>query len=153
MYKRQQVSFSSGLTATSIYAGGHHTCAILSDGSVKCWGRNQFGQLGIGTTINTNTPTTVNTLGAGRSVISLALAWDSTCALLDDGSVKCWGKREHGQLGDGSSIGQISSPPNSAISFGAGRTAKMITAGEFHYCAILDNADICLLYTSPSPRD
>ena len=136
------VSFGSGLTATSIYAGGHHTCAILSDGSVKCWGRNAFGQLGIGTTVNTNTPTTVNTLGAGRSAISLALAWNSTCALLDDGSVKCWGKSEHGQLGDGSSTGQISSPPSNPISFGAGRTAKMITAGEFHYCAILDNDEI-----------
>ena len=137
-----EVSFGSTLIATSIYAGGHHTCVILSDGTVRCWGRNVHGQLGIGTTINTNTPTTVNTLGAGRTAISLALAWDSTCALLDDGSVKCWGKREHGQLGDGLSTGETSSPPSSPVSFGAGRTAKMITAGEFHYCAILDNDEI-----------
>ena len=59
-----QVSFGSGLTATSIYAGRNHTCAILSDGSVKCWGANQYGQLGISTTANANTPTTINTLGA-----------------------------------------------------------------------------------------
>ena len=78
----------------------------------------------------------------GRSAISLASCIHSTCALLDDGSVKCWGKREHGQLGDASITGQISSPPSNAISFGAGRTAKMITAGEFHYCAILDNDEI-----------
>ena len=56
--------------------------------------------------------------------------------------VKCWGNREHGQLGDGTNAGQTSSPPSNAISFGAGRTAKMITAGEFHYCAILDNDEI-----------
>ena len=137
-----EVSFGSTLIATSIYAGGHHTCVILSDGTVRCWGRNVHGQLGIGTTMNTNTPTTINTLGAGRSAISLALAWDSTCALLDDGSVKCWGNRQHGQLGDGSSIGETSSPPSNPISFGIGRTAKMITAGEFHYCVILDNDEI-----------
>ena len=89
-----------------------------------------------------NTPMAINTLGVGRSAISLALAFSSTCALLDDGSVKCWGKREHGQLGDASILGNITSPPSNAISFGTGRTAKMITAGEFHYCAILDNDEI-----------
>ena len=48
-----EVSFGSTLIATSIYAGGHHTCVILSDGTVRCWGRNVHGQLGIGTTMNT----------------------------------------------------------------------------------------------------
>ncbi|MBL6807347.1 MAG: hypothetical protein ISQ54_07800, partial [Candidatus Poseidonia sp.] len=87
----QTINLGSGRTAASIYAGGHYTCAILDDASVKCWGQNTDGQLGIGSTSNTNTPTTINTLGSGRTAVSLATAMSTVCALLDDGSVKCWG--------------------------------------------------------------
>ena len=136
------VSLGSGRTATSIYAGGHSTCAILDDGSTKCWGHNSNGQLGIGSTSNTNTPTTINSLGSGRTAVSLAMAMHSVCALLDDGSVKCWGDDSQGQLGNGGSNVDINSPPSSAINLGSGRTAKTITAGEYHFCAILDDDSI-----------
>ena len=52
----QTVNLGTGRTAMSIYAGGHYTCAILDDASVKCWGQNDYGQLGIGSNSNTNTP-------------------------------------------------------------------------------------------------
>ena len=136
------VNLGAGRTATSIYAGGHYTCAILDDESVKCWGQNTDGQLGIGSTTNTNTPTTINSLGSGRKAITLATAFNSICALLDDGSVKCWGDDSQGQLGNGGSNSDLNSPPASAINLGAGRTAKAITAGEFHFCAILDDDSI-----------
>ncbi|MBQ70251.1 MAG: hypothetical protein CMA65_02015, partial [Euryarchaeota archaeon] len=138
----QTINLGSGRTATSIYAGGHYTCAILDDASVKCWGQNDQGQLGIGSTSNTITPTTINTLGSGRTAVSLATAFNAVCALLDDGSVKCWGDDYYGQLGNGGSNSDITSPPASAINLGTGRTAKAITGGEFHFCAILDDDSI-----------
>ena len=136
------VDLGSGRTATSIYAGGYYSCAILDDESVKCWGQNTDGQLGIGTNVNTNTPTTIGTLGSGRTAISLATAFSAICALLDDGSVKCWGDDSQGQLGNGGSNSDLNSPPASAINLGAGRTAKAITGGKYHFCAILDDDSI-----------
>ena len=138
----QSINLGSGRTATSIYAGGYYTCAILDDESVKCWGENGDGQLGIGSWSNTNTPTTINTLGSGRTAVSLATAYNAVCALLDDGSVKCWGDDNFGQLGNGGSNVDLSSPPSSAINLGSGRTAKAITGGEYHFCAILDDDSI-----------
>ncbi|MDB2569414.1 putative Ig domain-containing protein, partial [Candidatus Poseidonia alphae] len=138
----QTINLGSGRTATSIYAGGHYTCAILDDASVKCWGENGKGQLGIGTDINTNSPTTINSLGSGRTAVSLATAMSTVCALLDDGSVKCWGDSANGQLGNGGASSYLTSPPASAINLGSGRTAKAITGGESHFCAILDDDSI-----------
>jgi alpha-tubulin suppressor-like RCC1 family protein len=139
----QTVNLGSGRTATSIYAGGHYTCAILDDASVKCWGLNDNGQLGIGSsTSSTSTPTTISSLGTGRTAVSLATSFKTVCALLDDGSVKCWGDDYYGQLGNGGSNSDLTSPPASAINLGTGRTAKAITGGEFHFCAILDDDSI-----------
>ena len=140
----QTVNVGSGRTTTSVYLGYHHTCAILDDQSVKCWGRNSNGELGVGSSTSSfNTPQTINSLGTGRHAISLALGQGFTCALLDDGSIKCWGADDEGQRGDGGGSGSdISSPPSSAISLPAGRTAKQISAGEFHVCALLDDASV-----------
>jgi len=140
----QTVNVGSGRTTTSVYLGYHHTCAILDDQSVKCWGRNQDGELGVGSTTSSfNTPQTIDSLGTGRHAISLALGQGFTCALLDDGSIKCWGQDNEGQRGDGGGYGSdIRSPPSSAISLPAGRTATQISAGEFHVCALLDDASV-----------
>ena len=140
----QTINVGSGRTTTSVYMGFHHTCAILDDQSVKCWGRNQDGELGVGSTTSSfDTPQTINTLGTNRHAISLALGEGFTCALLDDGSIKCWGQDNEGQRGDGGGYGSdIRSPPSSAISLPAGRTATQITAGAFHVCALLDDASI-----------
>ena len=114
----QTINVGSGRTTTSVYMGFHHTCAILDDQSVKCWGRNQDGELGVGSTTSSfDTPQTINTLGTNRHAISLALGEGFTCALLDDGSIKCWGQDNEGQRGDGGGYGSdIRSPPSSAIS-------------------------------------
>ena len=74
--------------------------------------------------------------------MALATAFSTVCALLDDGSVKCWGDDSDGQLGNGGSDTDISSPPSSAINLGSGRTAKAITGGEAHFCAVLDDDSI-----------
>ena len=97
---------------SAILAGNNHTCAILDNTSVKCWGRNNYGQLGIDNTTNDEDTTTANmgdnsgemaqltsiNLGTGRTATAIVVA-NHTCALLDDASVKCWGKNNYGQLG------------------------------------------------------
>lgn len=93
-----------GLTSEvdSIVAGAFHTCALLRTGAVKCWGRNWFGQLGSttnsGSSGNPNpTPLDVQTLSSGVQGISAGFYF--TCATMADGSAKCWGFNQNGQLG------------------------------------------------------
>lgn len=91
---------SSGVSAVS--AGCTHTCALLDTGGVKCWGMNQEGQLGDGTAGEGLIRTTpVDVVGLSSGVSALSIGWRHTCALLDNGQVKCWGENLSGQLGDG----------------------------------------------------
>ena len=79
-----------GRNAIDISAGSYHTCTLLDDGSIRCWGSNAFGQLGDGTTIERTTPITVD-LGSGVSAIGVSSGESHTCAVLTDNRVKCWG--------------------------------------------------------------
>ena len=128
---------SASYTAESLALGGDHTCAILDDGSVKCWGNNPSGQLGLGHTTNQNSPQTVNSLGT--SVQSLAGGEAHTCALLDNGSVKCWGNNTSGQLGLGNTTGQ--NTPQ-AVGLGTDRTARKLFLGNRSACVVLDNDEV-----------
>ncbi len=93
---------------SKIAAGIYHTAAILDNGSVKCWGRNSYGQLGYGDTnhrgdgageMGSNLPTV--DLGTGRTAVQIAAGGYFTVALLDNGTIKCWGLNNYGQLGYG----------------------------------------------------
>nr|MBA3541926.1 hypothetical protein [Deltaproteobacteria bacterium] len=75
------------LTVTRIVAGADSTCAIMSNRTLRCWGRNDHGQLGDGTTTDAATPVTPEL----RGVMDVQLAGRTACALLDDNSVACWG--------------------------------------------------------------
>ena len=88
-------------TATSISAGTGHACAVLINGTVQCWGGNGYGQLGDGTTTSSSTPVSVVGITNATSV-SAGGAYSRTCAVLIWGSVQCWGRNSHGQLGDSS---------------------------------------------------
>src|SRR3989442_1530306 len=97
-----------GITSPSaIAAGGYHTCALLGDGTVWCWGRNGQGQLGDGTITNSSSPVRAGAITGAVAVIG---AFSHTCAVLSDGTVQCWGENAEGELGDGTSGGS-SSPP------------------------------------------
>ncbi len=133
-----RVDLGVNSTASSVVAGSLHTCAILNNGSVSCWGYNSNGPLGDGTTTDRNTPTYVD-LGDDRTAVAIAAGGWHTCAILDNGSVSCWGGGGNGEVGAGTT-GLFSSPVN--VNLGAGRSAVAIDASDHHTCAIIDNGSV-----------
>ena len=142
------INLGTGKTAIQIAAGELHTCAILNDGSVKCWGEAQYGQLGYGDTTDKTSPDSSSIdLGTGRTAIQIACGSNHTCVILDDGTVKCWGYNNNGQLGlgdtnnrgDGSSEMGDNLP---IVDLGTGRTAVQISASQSHTCVILDDGSV-----------
>ncbi|MBT4925163.1 MAG: hypothetical protein HON16_05370, partial [Euryarchaeota archaeon] len=133
-------SLGTGRTAVAISSGESHTCAILDNGSVSCWGRGNYGQLGDGDILDRNTPTLTSSLGTGRTAIALSSGDHHTCAILDNGSTSCWGRGDNGRLGYGGTSQRNS--PTLTSSLGTGRTAVAISSGGSHTCAILDNGEV-----------
>jgi alpha-tubulin suppressor-like RCC1 family protein len=119
--------------AVSIAASYGHTCALLSNATVKCWGENREGQLGNGTTANPGTaqPVTVSGITGATAVATGAY---HTCALLNTGTVRCWGRNHQGQLGNGTATSSSTAVTVSGLS----GVAK-ISGGGVHTCAVLTN--------------
>lgn len=116
---------------TQVASGAQHTCTLSATGVVRCWGDNQYGQLGDNSTaIRRVLPVEVSGLAAG--VAALTAGTDHTCALLVGGAVKCWGRNIAGQLGDGSTTDH--STPVDVVGLGSGVAA--IDAGGFSSCAL-----------------
>ena len=112
----------------TMYATWRNTCAIRDDGDVYCWGRNGNGQLGIGSMGSSHwkdRPTNTNNLGS--DAISVSMGEQHTCAVLDTGVLKCWGRNHHGQVGDGSTTDR--SAPQT-INVGSGRTTTSVYMGS-----------------------
>jgi alpha-tubulin suppressor-like RCC1 family protein len=129
-------SLSSGVAA--IAAGIAHTCAITNVGAVKCWGENEEGALGDGTTIGKFTPVPVN--GLSSNVVAIAVGSSFSCALTAAGTMKCWGYNYDGELGDGTTTDQLTPITVDGLNSGV----LSITAGLFHACAItVDGAAKC----------
>lgn len=97
------VGLTSGVRAISAAERGASNCAVTSAGGVKCWGANYFGGLGDGTT--TDRAVAVDVAGLASGVTSVDAGSSIGCAVVSGGGVKCWGKNNHSQLGDGTSPG------------------------------------------------
>jgi alpha-tubulin suppressor-like RCC1 family protein len=123
--------------AVEVIAGGNHTCARRSDGSVACWGYNYLGALGNGSTRPTRSTSLQEVIGI-EDAVQLAAGQHFTCALRANGTVSCWGDNGHGQLGDGTTSGSECDGRSCRTSPGAVevvRDAVLIDAGYLHACA------------------
>ena len=130
----------------AIAAGGYHTVALKTDGSVWAWGNNTTGQLGDGTNDNKNTPVQVK--GAGGSgwltdVTAIGAGWHHTMALKTDGSVWAWGDNTTGQLGDGTTDNK-NTPVQVKGADGSGWLSDItaIAAGSGHTMALKSDGSV-----------
>ncbi|MFN3198297.1 MAG: fibrinogen-like YCDxxxxGGGW domain-containing protein [Bradymonadia bacterium] len=149
------MNFGTGRTAEVIDLGHIHACGVLDNGRVKCWGYGGWGNLGQGNTANLGD--SANETGDGLPYVDLGTengqpllasqataGYPTSCAILEDGRVKCWGYNSHGELGQGNNTqrGDNANEMGNNLAFtdlGTGRTAKYIDGGIHTFCAVLDN--------------
>ncbi len=147
------VNLGTGMTAIDVAAGSNHTCAILDDGRVKCWGNNYDGQLGIGNTTFHGGPLSMGDslpavdLGSGRTATAITVGNDASCVILDNGHVKCWGINSSGQLGVGDTQDRGDGPNEMGdflpeADLGTGKTAVEISMNYQHVCARLNDGSV-----------
>jgi hypothetical protein len=149
------VDLGTGKTALAVSAGYGFSCALLNDHTVKCWGSGDF--LGLGRVDSRGAqPNQMGDrlpavdLGTGRTALAVSAGYSSTCALLDDGRVKCWGMNFVGQLGLGDSLNRGTQPRQMgdylpAVDLGSCKVALGVSlgnaygAGSGHVCVLLGN--------------
>jgi len=128
------VTVSGISTATQIAKGDDYGCALLSGGSIKCWGFNSSGQLGDGSTTSRNTAVSVSGISTATQISART---SNTCALLQDGSIKCWGWYGSGMLGTA-----VASDSSSPITIAGVSNATAVVVGNSHTCAIISGGQV-----------
>jgi alpha-tubulin suppressor-like RCC1 family protein len=129
---REVFPIDSGATKVSV--GRKHACALFSNGQVRCWGHNAYGQLGNGTTSSTTTPTT----SAFSNAVDFGAGIDTTWVMTSAGEIWSFGRDNWGQLGDGSTLANKSTP----VKIVASGATKLWT-GAYHACALVSGAVKC----------
>jgi alpha-tubulin suppressor-like RCC1 family protein len=126
-----------GVAADRVDTGSFHTCARLSTGAIRCWGNNEFGQLGYGD--NENRGDEPNEVGADVSiqgaVDEVFAGGQHSCALMGDGTVRCWGRGTYGQLGN-NSPDTLLAPQVTGVLLGAS-IASRLASEDHHNCVVL----------------
>jgi len=149
------VNLGTGRSAKLIAASAYHTCAILDDDSLKCWGNNDKGRLGYGDTESRGhyagqmgDALPVVDFG-GLKVKAIGTKFAHSCAILSDDSLRCWGLKSSGTLGnedeDLSGRGDLPGEMGASlpgVALGTGRKATVVALGQFHSCALLDDATV-----------
>lgn len=132
-------SVSLGDTITQIAAGSEFTCALREDSAIQCWGRANLGQLGhsyVGSAPARDTPQSVDGIS---DAVSICAGADFACALQGSGTVRCWGRNDRGQLGDGTTTNQETPQVVDGID-----NATSVICGDAHACATReDNTIYC----------
>ena len=125
------VSVSGISNAIKVSGGNKHTCALLDNGKIKCWGQGNYGRLGNDSSSDSKVPVSVS-LASSERAIDVSTGRVHTCAVIDNGAVKCWGGGGQGQLGDGNT-GNHDTP--TSVSGGI-TTFISVSAGGDHTCAL-----------------
>jgi alpha-tubulin suppressor-like RCC1 family protein len=147
------VDLGASESATSMATGYAHSCAVLASGNLKCWGHSGFAQLGLGDRENRgDEPGEMGDdlpaveLGTGARVEQVALGGDHSCALLQDGVVKCWGTASNGRLGLGQPLDDKGDNPgemgDALPRVNLGGAATSIAIGGGHSCALLEDGGL-----------
>ena len=131
------VPVSGITTATRVTAGDEFACALLSNGTAKCWGLGESGQRGDGSFGTFGlVPVTVNGLSGA---VDLAAGYGHACALLSNGTMRCWGGNREGELGNGTTANPGTAQPVTVTGI-SGATA--FTTGAYHTCARSGNGTL-----------
>jgi alpha-tubulin suppressor-like RCC1 family protein len=118
----------------SASGNGYHSCLLLANGGVTCWGRGNYGQLGNGSWVSKSKPTAVSGLTDAKQVSAGPI---HTCAVRTAGTIKCWGANGNGQLGNGKTS---SSSTPVAVSGITG--ARQVATGQWHTCALISGGTV-----------
>jgi alpha-tubulin suppressor-like RCC1 family protein len=133
-----QAGVLSGKTVVAVSAGGVHSLALCSDGTVAAWGLNSSGQLGDGSTTNRSVPVLVNQTGvlSGKTVVAVSAGGSHSLALCSDGRVATWGGNWIGQLGNGSTTNRSVPVMVNQSGVLSGKTVVEVSAGHDHSLAL-----------------
>jgi len=138
------VQLKTDVAVAELAAGGYYACALFEDGTVQCWGKNNHGQLGNGSTTNSVQPVDVTFT---KAVVSVKASATHSCAVLVGGNVVCWGRNDYGQLGvaadtfvEDNGIGMSIAASNSPIANScADGAVTSLSLAYYTSCALTSN--------------
>lgn len=146
------VDLGADFAVAQLVMGRTHACALSKTGQVKCWGTNRYGQLGLGDRRSRGSSAShmgdaLPTVALGEKVMQLAAGYEHTCALLEGGDIRCWGRNNHGQLGLGASGDRGDEPGEMGsalplVDLGKDNRARLLASGGHHVCVVLTNGQV-----------
>ena len=135
-------SADSIYTNTTIAAGTYNGCAILENQSMVCWGDNEYGQLGDGTTTGSTVPIYVN-VAANETPVEVTVGQVTACALMESGNIYCWGSGYYGKMGNGEPWNDdYVNTEMRQVLLPEGQGGQTVSISGGHICTILDNGDV-----------